>query len=576
MSLLQRLLDHVASPATFRDEDERSRARYIGVALPAIMAVSLVMMVGTYARGTRVEATMAGLLFVAQAAITVQWMRRHSFRGLAHQLSLMIIVGFSLPALVHRDPTFLTMLGLASLLGSFLGGARLGLAWSAVGLVTAGLVSATILLGGAAGIASRDLVLLTARSFAELPLAALLAWMLQSSRERTIGELHVAKARAEAANQAKTRFLATISHDLRTPLNGILGTLELTRLHEGLPPEVQEQLGTIHESGSTLVALINDLLDLSRLEAGRLELSPRPFDPWRAAQQVVAIHEARARAKGVALTFTGAPPQAAFLLGDVVRLQQVLHNLVGNAVKFTRAGSVQVRGQLGAAAAGRWRLSLAVEDTGRGLSPAELERLFVPFTQVRPEDAHAGTGLGLSICKAIVGQMNGTLEARSAQGAGSTFTVTLELPEADAPDTTPTPKARSALAPTAHGRVLVVDDNAVNLKVAAGLLTRMGLTVTQTQDGEAALEALARGPFDLVLMDLQMPGLDGAETTRRLRQREAAGVHTPVVALTASALPEELQACLDAGMDDVLTKPLQPARLRGIIDAWVKVTPASR
>ncbi len=563
-------LERLARVDGFTDEDARGRATFIALGAPLGVAVSFGMTVLYAVRGAWDDAAISAALCVAATVAAVWWFRTHSFTALAHVLSLGAVLTLGLGATAHDDRSYLPVLALVPLMALFIAGSRVGLAWTGVTLALSTGAVAWLAVRHHALVGEPDDLPRLMRNAAVVPLVSLIAVVFQHSREQTIRRLHEARARAEAANQAKTRFLATISHDLRTPLNGILGTLELARLEPGLSATTQQHLLTIHDSGSTLVALINDLLDLSRMEAGRLELTPRPFNPRKAALQVAALHEARAKAKGLTLTGECDTPDGLRLDGDVVRLQQVLHNLVGNAVKFTERGGVALVGRVTPAAGGRWRLEATVRDTGRGLSPAEVEALFQPFTQARASDAATGSGLGLSICKALVEQMGGRLTVQSTPGQGSTFTLTVELPEADSPDITPLPQGRATLERVARaGRVLVVDDNAVNLKVAAGLLERLGLTVDQAASGEAALGALELARYDLVLMDLQMPGLDGAETTRRLRAREGTGRRTPVVALTASALPEELAACRAAGMDDTLTKPVQVPRLRHVIETWV-------
>jgi CheY-like chemotaxis protein len=285
---------------------------------------------------------------------------------------------------------------------------------------------------------------------------------------------------------------------------------------------------------------------------------------------VVRLHEARARSRGLSLSCRIGWEGARRLVGDPVRLQQVLHNLIGNAVKFTEQGAVEVTASLTpGAAAGRARLELSVRDTGRGMTAAELEVAFSPFTQLKPTDAYSGSGLGLTICRALVEQMGGDLTVQSAPAQGTTFTLSLELAEAEA-EVAPAAPQPATPAVALSGRVLVVDDNAINRRVATALLERLGLAVAVAEGGRQALELLERERVDLVLMDLQMPDLDGAAATRALRSRETDGRRTPVVALTASALPEELASCLEAGMDATLTKPVQLADLRRTIGPWLK------
>ncbi|MFZ5439193.1 MAG: response regulator [Myxococcota bacterium] len=570
MHATRRLVGWLSGAQLPVDEDHRARGFMVGVVLPlGALFGYFSALVYAFTGAWRDLAAAAGVA-TTQLAITALWLKTRSLRATTHALCGALLVFFGGMAVLQHDWSYLAILTLVPLLANYLSDSRVGLQWSVISLFAMAGIAGSEALQHRADWADPHFIPQLFRYTVALPCVAVVATLFQRGRERAMAQLKEARARSDAANHAKTRFLAAVSHDLRTPLNGILGTVELARLDGQLHAAAQQHLQTIHESGRTLVALINDLLDLSRAEAGRLELSPRPFLPARAFEQVVALHQARAKERGLTLTGAFDGPRDVGLEGDSVRLQQVLHNLVGNAVKFTARGSVEVRARLAAVDAERerWRLELSVRDTGRGISKAELDALFVPFAQARPSDAVSGTGLGLAISKALVEQMRGALSVDSTPGVGSCFTVSLELPWAEAPELTPAPMVLPHA--THDGRVLVVDDNAVNRNVAAGLLERMGLTVDVAEGGEDALEALELQTYDLVLMDLQMPDLDGAEVTRRLRAREAGHRRTPVVALTASALPDELAACRHAGMDDTLTKPVEVPRLRQVVETWIR------
>ncbi|MGZ6827323.1 MAG: ATP-binding protein [Mycobacteriales bacterium] len=344
--------------------------------------------------------------------------------------------------------------------------------------------------------------------------------------------------RAEEATQAKSAFLAAVSHEIRTPMNGVLGTLELL-LATSLDQAQQPLARTAQKSAQTLLALLDDVLDLSKGEAGQVVLAARAFDPAELVQEVVEALSPLAVTRGTTLAAVvdGTPPR---LVGDPGRLRQVLMNLVGNGLKFTVTGGVQVRVGHGDA------LVLEVVDTGEGIAEDDLASLFQPFRQGASGKRHGGTGLGLVISKELVELMGGTLEVRSALGEGSTFTVRVPLPLAgEAQDLT-------------GRRVLVVDDGAVNRMVAVGLLELLGASADAVESGEEALRLAGLPSYDAVLLDHQLTGMDGPATARALRD---AGCTARLVAVTGSTRPEDLRACREAGMEQVLTKPLSPEGL---------------
>jgi signal transduction histidine kinase/CheY-like chemotaxis protein len=372
-----------------------------------------------------------------------------------------------------------------------------------------------------------------------------------------------AKMNAEAANQAKSQFLATMSHEIRTPLNAVLGLNELM-LHSSLDSQQRHHAELIGSSGRLLLALINDILDVSRIEAGHMQLTSAPFSVRTAAEGVVALMQERALVKGLALRLEVIPNEDALIQGDAIRIQQILFNLIGNAIKFTDQGRVQVSIAVEPGAGRALTLRLAVSDTGIGIAASAMPTLFDRFTQADSTTMrrYGGSGLGLAITREIVQMMGGTIETTSTPGLGSRFAVALPSRFADRGEPVPASDEPGQPVPARPPlRILVAEDNDVNQILIDAVLTRMGHVVHLVANGLLAVEAVRGGDYDLVLMDLQMPAMDGVEAAQAIRALGDGRAAIPIIAMTANAFEEDRQACLAAGMDDYLSKPIDVEQL---------------
>jgi signal transduction histidine kinase/CheY-like chemotaxis protein len=386
---------------------------------------------------------------------------------------------------------------------------------------------------------------------------------LSASRRRVLE----GRKAAEAAAEAKADFLANMSHEIRTPLTSIIGFSTLLSDMSGLPDQAQTHIQRIVASGKTLLAIVNDILDFSKIDAGHLELDPQPFAVTAFLETYCSVFEHRALETGLTLERRVSADVPAVLFADSLRLGQIVSNLIGNAIKFTSRGSILVdldySKELG-------RLLIRVTDTGEGIAADKLERLFTRFTQADGSVSrkHGGTGLGLSICRSLTELMGGEIGVVSELGRGSVFSVSIPAPVVEEADEVMAAAAQEVCEDLEPKDILVVDDHEANRELLKLVLEAIGHRATLAVDGQDAIRLASRLPFDVILMDLQMPGMDGFATAQAIRRSKTANARTPIIALSANVLAEHRRASAEAGMNDHLAKPIVVPLLIEAVTRW--------
>jgi signal transduction histidine kinase/CheY-like chemotaxis protein len=529
------------------------------ISAPIGLSLTVVYALG----GAWAQAGLVSLLGLSGPVVLLLLHRGWRLEGVTHFSMGIASVVFSVSTLAQRPPdyTAVSCLVIVPLLGSFILGPKRGLIWLVIPIVAGVAAMYAADRGWLMDFEDPFPLFSHCLSFS---LMMLLAWLYVRGFD-VLGARALARER-EAA-KAKSAFLAAVSHEIRTPMNGVLGMTEVMLQDGALSSPQRDQLKVIQRSGRTLVSLINDVLDVSKIEAGRMTLETVEFSLEALLADVKALHAGLAEQKGIRLEVTADPSLGDALRGDALRLGQVLGNLVNNAIKFTTRGSVRVTVSPARPVDGeRIRCRFVVEDSGEGIPAEQMGRLFARFEQGDSSTTRrfGGTGLGLALCQQLVILMGGRIEVDSEVGVGSRFHFVVELERGAPPEEAPV--LDEILEPDSRHIVLVVDDNEINLRVASRLVEMSGYAVDVAHSGAEALVAVSQRAYCVVLMDCHMPEMDGFETTERIRA--ARGDALPILALTASAMPDEVSACRRAGMNDVLLKPVSLVTLRQALRRW--------
>jgi two-component system, sensor histidine kinase len=539
------LLDRLGGLSANADDAERWRGRFITALTSLGSFGSMAIGIAYLASGALKEAVTGPLGVLFCVGLQALWRKTQSTALIAHVFGAFSSVIYFAGFLVHHDVSMLAWLAVVPLMVLFMGGRTLGAWWMAL--------DATLMLGGMVYLKVSSGALASADG-GPAAFARIAALMVMVFAVGLVFELSATSVlqRLKEATQARARFLANVSHELRTPLNGVLGMAELIAQGE-LSPDQRERLAVVLQSGNVLRMLIDDVLDATQLDHGTLRIADGPVVPLNVAQTVVQQLTTLAASKGLSLTLHRGGNEP--LLTDGLRLMQVMSNLVSNALKYTQTGGVTLQVD-STRRDHQTQLTVVVTDTGPGLTKDQLASLFKPFVRLERDAGVQGTGLGLSIVKTIAELLGGQISATSEPGVGSSFCFTLVRPRAEVA------LILSAPSPRLAARVLLVDDNSVNLKVAKGLLEKLGSVVTTAGNGEEAVAQFKAGGFELVLMDLHMPVMDGFEAAQRIRSLDD---KVTIVALSATNVKEELEAIGEHGIDAAMSKPVQLEQLRDML-----------
>lgn len=571
-------LDRWFHPSLTRDRDGHRQVRLLlAITLALVLGGSLIVAQKLWLGDIALARDFAGVVLLGLLTIgSLRWVS--STRFVANLVPTLVLVGVTIINLHTHGLGYpsLHALTLAPLVAFLLAGPRSGLIFGLLGVAEVLVLRAVHPDPSSVGTQPNWAQVQVTGSIALMITTCGLTWAYERLKNDTLQELRHQRERADHASAAKDVFLANVSHEIRTPMNGVLGMLEL--LHSRLDGEDRQMAQVAQDAAQSLLRLLNDILDAAKLDANAVQLESAPVDVVQSVRTAAALFEDAARAKGLGFEVDLPANTQAVIMTDALRLQQILLNLLGNALKFTDKGQISISLQA-EDRQGQVQLQIEVRDTGCGIEQDKLPDIFERFRQADDTTTRkfAGTGLGLSISRSLAQRLGGALEVSSELNKGSSFTLTVlgaraALPAA--PQEAPRPRAAPSLDPLPiTPSVLIVEDDAVNRMVCSRMLQQLGATYETAHNGQEALEALRTGQFTLVLMDCQMPVMDGFEATRCIRALPAPTGATPVIALTAQALAGDREACLQAGMDDYLTKPISRAALAAALKRWGQ-TPA--
>ncbi|MEO1135228.1 MAG: ATP-binding protein [Pseudomonadota bacterium] len=542
----------------------------IGLMVVASQLINLVLISHIYGRWTYDHTVIvSGIVIVLAAIAAMRWCKSPLVYALFYGVLLLaLVLGSALPDQGGINTAALPLLALGPLMAGLMAGWRASLAFWTAGALVIGFLY-WVSLGAPSMIAPYDYTRETNRFFqaiAALSIATAVAVIFQEQLYASMMEMRETARRAQRAEAVKSDFLATMSHELRTPLNGVIGLTDAL-MNADLPEHERKLTQTIRQSGESLLLILNDLLDLSKIEAGKLSIEARPTELRDLVRFVTDNWRETASAKGLSLHASVADDVPARVMIDDLRLRQVLQNLLSNAVKFTDAGQVILSLKTEDRPGGDMALVFRVRDTGRGVPKEQQTQIFEPFEQGERGTTrrYGGTGLGLPISRKLTNLMGGAISIERSGPDGATFKVVLPATLAPSPDTEAADDIYDAASELSNLRVLVAEDNEVNRMVAGEFLKSWGIKADFVIDGPSCINRLRAADYDLVLMDKHMPGMSGLQAAQRIRESNGPMANVPIIAVTADAMPGELDAMLAAGINDLVAKPLRAEALKAAI-----------